>query len=824
MMRVSPAGSLLKAAIVRRGRALRLGATLACLTLLADVSAQDENQPITPVVAPEADASESETESPKADSPAADQSSEEKPAAVSPAPEAPASEKPAAEKPAAEEPAEKAPAAEEPAAETPEAADTPTVESGLSGLLPEDPPADIITTLGTLPETWTAWGEGITQKLSDFYATPPADLAAQREVIAFLKVKLGTVHRALGDYQFGSIRPQLITLRGSLARRIDILEAVLDTDAENPLSSMGPSVDKAKQDLLAATDALDGYLESVQGGVGWKTYLRTPDMRTLASGTDLAKLLAQITPVLSKLEAAAQSGDPAIRAFAASPALTTYHRDLSRTASLLTRAASGTNQNEVRVQLKALLGGLEKYEAASTTAAAVQVRTAYDLLRSLAADGGARLTFALRQHYFNSNVQIAVSESFLNRLLSKSQTEEGGVRDFVLGADVFGSQVTSTNSTFDLLPSERHAVIRINLMGTVDTDTEAYKSNVIIYSNGHNQFFGNKDIHFDGITFSTTPAQIQVSASNQPVGASTKVDRIPLLGKFARNLAMEGAIKMQPQSEAIAAERVSSRVGPEFDSAVDSQFSELNSKLNEKVVVPLKSDKLFPDYQATRTTDTELQLFSRLMADNQLAGDSNPAASLAESEVALRVHESLINNALDRLELAGKMMTDDEFHLFLEGKLSNLRKKPVDLKDPQPATTPDADLHPQAFIFADQDPLRVKVADGKIVMIIRAGFHRDEAKGGDIPPQIVSVPLALRVDGEEIVITRGDVSVDPVEPPANVTAQVARAGVIKSKIESAFQENRHSRKLTLDKESSTPISFSVTDIVALDGWLAFRFR
>ncbi len=696
--------------------------------------------------------------------------------------------------------------------------------NGLNGLLPEDAPADIIATLGTLPETWTAWGESITQKLSEFYSEAPNEIAAQRAAIHFLKVKLTTVKTALADPQFGSIHTQLVSLRGSLARRIDVLEAVLDTAADDPQTRVLPAIDKAKQNLLAATDAADSYLDSVQGGAGWKTYLRTADVRAATSGNSLPDLLKQIQPVFDKLENAARSTDTAVRDFTAAPALQTYHRDLGQAVSLLNRVVNSPSKNVVRDQLKELLAGLEKYEAGSTTEAAVQVRTAYDTLRNLAADGGDRLTLALRQHYFNSNVQMAVSEGFLNRMLAKSRTEQGGVRDFVLGADVFGSQITTSSSQFDLLPSEGKAVIRINLTGNVSTNTEAYKSSVIIYSNGNSQFFANKDIHFDGVTFSTDPAHIDVSSSNQPVDASTKVDNIPLLGKLARNMAMDGALKKQPEAEAIAAERVSSRVGPEFDNAVDSQFSELNSKLNEKVVVPLKSDNLYPDFKASRTTDTELQLYSRLMANDELAGDANPAASIADGEVALRVHESLINNALDRLQLAGKMMTDEEFHLFLEGKLTNLRKKPVKLADPQPATTPDADMHPQAFIFADKDPLRVKVADGKIVMIIRAGFHREEAKGGDIPPQLVTVPLAVSLQGEELVLTRGDVFVEPVDQPDNVALQVARAGVIKNKIESAFRESRHPRKLTLEKDGPNPISLHTTEVQAIDGWLSFRFR
>lgn len=699
------------------------------------------------------------------------------------------------------------------------------VPTGLKGLLAEDAPPDILATLGTLPESWTTWKEGVDQALIKFYSETADDLAGQQAALTVLKVKLATVKTALDDNQYGAIRTQLISLRGGLTRRIDVLEAVLDTLSANPLSALAPALEKAKQDLLAATDVIDGYLDSVQGGADWKHYLRTKEIRAAAmGGTDPAAFLAQVGPVLNKLQDASKSDDPAIKNFSAAPALRTYRRDLDRAVGVLTRATGGSNNDEVRNQLKALLTGLEKYEAGSTTEAAVQVRLAYDALRRSTVDNGERLTAAMRQHYFNSNIQFAISEGFLNRVLAKTQTEEGGVRDFVLGADVYGSQVTTTSSTFDILPSENGAFIRINLTGTVSTNTEAYKSSVIIYSNGNNQFFGAKDIHFDGVTFSTQPASIQVSASSQPVGASTKLDRVPLLGKFARHLALDGAERNRPAAESIAAERVSSRVGPEFDNAVDSNFSELNGKLNEKVVAPLKSDNLYPDYKATRSTDSELELYSRLMANHELAGDIVPNEPVASGELALRVHESLINNVLDRLELAGKTMSEEEIRQLLEGKLSKLSKKDVTIAEPKPVPAPDADLHPQAFIFADKDPLRIKISDGKLTMIIRAGFLRDPAKGGNIPPQIITIPLTISVQGDDIILTRGEVTVDPVDPPAKITEQIARAGVIKSKLQTGFLESRQPRKITLNKDDAQPITIHVIEILGRDGWASIRFQ
>lgn len=701
----------------------------------------------------------------------------------------------------------------------------PANSAGVKGLLPAEAPEGLLNTLGTLPETWTEWGDSVTVELTKLYGETSDNVAGQRASLDRLKVKLGTIEKALEDPQYASIHSQLSSLRGALGRRIEVIEAVLDTLAGGPTTGKGTALDTSKENLLTALDIADSYLDGVMGGEAWKKYLLTTEVRTATTNEgDLAKLVGKLKPVLAKLQAAAKSEDAAVRDFVANPALKTYLRDLDRAVVVMTRATAGVNADEVRNQLKNLFEGLEAYEATGTTDAAAKVRSAFDALRDMTADGGDRLSAVLRKHYFNSNLNIAISEGFLNRVLKKTHIEEGGVRDFILGAEVYGCQITSTESTFDLLPSENGAYFRINLTGTVSTSTEGYKQAATIYSTGNHLLTAYKDVRFDGDKFSTTPANMHVSASNEPYDASTKLDNVPIFGGVAKSIAMNAALRKRPEAEAIAAQRVTSRVGPEFDNEVDDKFTELNGKLDDKVVEPLRSENLYPDYKNYRSTDTEMDLNSRLMSDSELGGGTPAAEALLDGEMVVRLHESLINNFLDRLGVAGKTMTEDELRKLLEQKLTKLRGKEVTLEKAKEVTGDDAAKQPKAFIFTQKDPLRVKVADGKVMLIIRAGFQRDEDKGGNIPPQIVTIPLNITVEGEEVVVTRGEVSVDPVDQPDNVAEQLARAGVIKKKIETSIQDKRDSRTLKVEKDEGDPVDVNVTNIMALDGWLSIRLQ
>ena len=697
---------------------------------------------------------------------------------------------------------------------------------GLKGLLPAEAPEGLLNTIGTLPETWTPWGESVTAELTKFYGETAEDLEGQKAAIGRLKVKLETLDKALEDSQYESILPQLRALRSSLNRRIEVIEAVLDTLMADPMTGRGAAVDAAKAQLTAGIETADSYLDTVQGGDAWKKYLHTGEVRAaLASDADAAKLVETLTPVMDKTLAASKSEDAAIRDFVANGALKTYLKDLTHAVTVLKKATDGVNMDEVRKNLKDLLEGLESYEANATSDAAAKVRAAYDALRDLTADSGERLTGVLRQHYFNSNLQLAISEGFLNRVLSKTHMEEGGVQDFILGADVYGCQITSTVTKFDLLPAENGTYFRLNLTGTVNTNTESYKGPAIIFSNGSHNFTAYKDVRFDGEHFSTTPANMHVNASNQPVDASTPLDNFPIFGGVGKSIAMTEAMRKRPDAEAVAAQRVTSRIGPRFDNEVDDKFTELNGKLHSKVIDTLKGENLYPDYKTYRSTDTELDLRSRLMGEKALGGGLPSKEAVAADEMMVRLHETLVNNFLDTLGIGGKTLTEQELRKLLEDKFSKLLNKDVKLPDAKEATGDDAAKQPKAFIFTEKDPLHIKVADGKILLIIRAGFQRDEDKGGNIPPQIVTVPLTITVEGEEVVITRGDVLVDPVEAPENVAEQVARAGVIKQKIETSIQNKRDTRTLKIDKpDGGEQVNVNVTGVEAQDGWISIRVK
>ena len=94
----------------------------------------------------------------------------------------------------------------------------------------------------------------------------------------------------------------------------------------------------------------------------------------------------------------------------------------------------------------------------------------------------------------------------------------------------------------------------------------------------------------------------------------------------------------------------------------------------------------------------------------------------------------------------------------------------------------------------------------------------------DIPTQEITVPLSFKIDGKNIVIESGNVGVSPVEAPKNATLQIARSGVVRTKIQNALPTRKFDRSVTIDKGLQTPVAVGISSVKASGGWMVLTFE
>jgi hypothetical protein len=326
---------------------------------------------------------------------------------------------------------------------------------------------------------------------------------------------------------------------------------------------------------------------------------------------------------------------------------------------------------------------------------------------------------------------------------------------------------------------------------------------------------------FNGQTFWTQAARIGVNANNNTVGADTNI-HFPLLSGIARGVAMREAENKRPESEAIARSRVQDNVLPKFNSEVDKEFG-VNGSLNRQWTerrAALTEEQLNPDAETISTTESELKISSRVMGAGELGGSEPNALLFWSRGVTILAHESLMNNAADRFDIKGQALSDEELKARLEQNLTKLLGREVKFKEKEDDQQ-DAETKAQLLVFDPHDPLRFKVADGELRVTLRVGI-RQPGKD-DIPTQVVTVPVRFAVDAKNVVVDRGNVQVSAMERAPSAAEQLARAGVIRKKIEAAFPRREIDRVATIERDNRKT-NAAVTRIKALDGWLSVTFE
>lgn len=696
----------------------------------------------------------------------------------------------------------------------------PVQPAGLRGVLPVDVPVALgEDAFATLDGNWKEWGETTAKEVAKLYAEELADAAGQRQQLAVLQKKLLTMEVSLKDTRYRSIHEPLGSLHASLSRRVAIDEAVLDTLELDPKKVATEQLEGARQQVAKSLKELETELNTVKNGPAWLDYVRSAEITKLVSD----KKGPEAVPVLSAVHQKISPSDatsPEIRKFLDGARFVSLRTSLDEFVKVAAAVDQPYNPEKLRADLVNLVGSIEKFEETQASDDAAAVRKSFDAARKSAPDRGNRIAAAMSTHYFNFNLRVVASEKFLSKVVAESTTQNGPVKDFILGANVSGNQTTTATVGIDLKPSNDGIRLNLVLDGVSKSNTVGVTSEANVFTSGHHAFKAWKPIHFDGNTFTTGNGDISVSANNQTTGVSTKYSGVPLFGGFADSIARGEVEDRRGQSQAIAAQRVSSRVLPEFNKEVDTKIVDLNKNLEEKVNSKLRQKELYPSAASYRSSEDDLRVSTRLMADQELAGGDGPFVSVPTAGFVLALHESLLNNSLDRLKFAGRTMSEDELSKEIEASFSDLLGRKLNLEKKIEVAV-DAPKEIATFVFPAKDAMRFRINNGQLTLSLRAGLKQ---KDEDIPTQEIIVPLMFRIEGTNFVVESGEISVSPVDPPANAGLQIARAGVVRSKVKNTLPIRKFDRFISIDKNLQTPVQLGLAQVKASGGWLTLTFE
>ncbi|MBX3443888.1 MAG: hypothetical protein KF774_15885 [Planctomyces sp.] len=703
--------------------------------------------------------------------------------------------------------------------------DLPPLPGGptLNGILPAEVPlgltADDFAVLGG---KWTDWGDSAAVAVEELFRDHDS-LESLESDLARVEIKLGTMRKALDDNRYQSLHGPLADLYGRLRRRVDVAQAILRTQQADAGGARQRTVDAAFGELQDALSGLDRDLRRVTNGARWLPYVRADELHAAASRQDAAPDL--LIAVKDRLAGRSTLAEESQRNFLGRDSFIRLERAIDGVLSI--PPASG--QDEYIATLRdvgaALFVAIEDYEQRRDEVSARAIRDQYQAWRDVAADGGEALSDVMRTHYLNFNFRTVASEGFLRRLFRETRQESSWVNDRVMEAQVRGYQCTTSNIDVDVRPSANTAAFVLKLEGHVQSNTNAFTDQATVHTVGNHTFRAEKDLWFDGHLFTSTGCRVAVGVNNRTVNADTGI-RIPIIRGIANGIAMREVEKRRPQTDAITRNKISTQVGPRLDSEVRSQFDKASTNLEAKLYGPLRELESYPQELAVNSTDTAIIARARLMESGELGGGQWPEAAAPTDGILIQVHESLLNNSLERAGFAGREMTREEVEAELRARIEKLLGRPLERQTIAEEPTPEdeeegADAN-ATFLFDSRDAVRFHVSDGEVRIVLRTGLRRPGNE--DIPTHIIEMPLGFTVDGDQIIIKRTrTVTVRAVERSGGRGEQIVRGNIMRANIQRLLPERTIKSRFDLE-QGNKKIAVRVTDVTPRDGWVTVTAR
>ena len=513
---------------------------------------------------------------------------------------------------------------------------------------------------------------------------------------------------------------ELRRLRYDMTKRLMIWQAL--NELELPVASDKPTY----------TLASEARLSFDQFDPAWKEYLR----------------LDKVTQSFNAINSDAKGKKASARAALVrlySPTLDTHqsqfvHQLLSRwEIELLRNSASDP------VDHYELLRAIEKYERKPSGVAAHYINDQFQNLLWSTERDNQQVAALLQTHFRNANIRLTVSDRMLNRLIPSSPSIQQPVNERVLGARVNGNSEIHNTLSVQLIPDPTRLHLELKTNGHVDSDTTARKSGFEVRNSGKAKFQAFKRFAIDRFGNLDGQSSIAHAKANQRiVGVRSNLDSLPIVNWIARRIARKKIAQQAPQANMLLEQKVEGSARQQLEEGVHEKVNLMQANLKTNLLEPLVAMDLDPEAIQTATTDHRLVMRYRLAGLDQMAANSPRPMDSENDYMGVQVHQSLLNNMIERIDIASESFTPETL-------MSHL----ADVIGFNPESNQEGSKqHEAEFEFANYDPIRIDLQDGMVRIELNLKSLKVGKKGKTWRNITISSNYQPEVQGAQIRLTQ----------------------------------------------------------------------
>lgn len=628
-----------------------------------------------------------------------------------------------------------------------------------------------------------------------------AGSAANPNIVAQVLSRFSSTAPGLDHQRFARVRHALENWGSQLTPlRQDNLPNALAAARERFIAADRSDLSRAQRTAQAALARLDRFLATGgERGVAWKRYLRWNDLQTrLGRGVEPDDDL--LDDVRGRLRSGHQGLE--LRPFA----------DVAQALQLYAETSRLAGDPAARSTFEAALQTVEQQLGVAalqwTDEQAEAVGAALGQIESLGQVPD--LVHAVRGNYSHPNLLFQISDELLAVGIARPVRDVSPVQEVILGTNIRGTGHTIGDLKVQLAPSADRAVIETVFNGTTLSKTVGVNGPATIYADGTTQFHATKRLFLDAEGIQATPAVATAETRSRVRGVSVRG------GRLIQKIADRRVQQNKPESERIGSRRAERRLSRRLDDEANSKLFESNRDFVERFRAPLVRRGQFPDVFQFSTTADFLRLTALNAARHQI-GAPTPAPPLdGENALAVRLHESTVNN-LAAINLGGRTFSGDQ-----------LRNLAIDLLGKVPERLEDDDPRPWSITFAQQRPITLDVDDQRATLVIRGSGYTSN----DEPYSALNITVHYtfeRTGNGLRAVRQGGIE---IYPPGYMPGGAQRLPnrliairrVIQRKLERVFQPEIVRQGLILPGAWEKAGTLTLTQFAADDGWMVMAWR
>ena len=601
--------------------------------------------------------------------------------------------------------------------------------------------------------------------------------------------------------------PVLLTLVGiTPCLAVDLSDLRQQPLGEVPLFVVPPkdAMAEAADELKQSIGPLKRLLARSQSGSDWREYLEWPTLEKQSSSAeslDVGDLLR-----LYRLFNASENGlemhqfVTVRRALAAAIEVTvastnekaseSYHKRIEKLRGLISAAAEKGTPTSLE-GVGPLLARLT--ESRQAPAVVSRIRSALD----------------------RPNLHLQVNKELLAAAVDRKVDRVAAVNDVVLGTPVRGTGHTSGMVLLNFMPSTERAVAELNFAATNLAQTRSSKGPVTVCTEGVTELLASKRIYVNDERLWADPTSAHASTSTRTTG-------IGIRSRFGKNMirrmVQKKVAKIRPRAEAISERRAQEKVRREFEQETGEAIAKASQDYQKKFRGPLKERGWYPELLKMTTTSDQLAVIGRKALNDQIAAFTAPPAANQDAILAVRLHESLVNNA-GEITLAGRTITQEFVEEQFEARDDALPE----------SLASDPDQPPWSITFAKRKPIELNAFDGSFKLTIRGS----EYTSGDRSFPAMDIWVTYKIEsaaGTHRLIRDGEVQIYPpgFEPGGKTKLSVSETSlrrILQKRFGRVFKDVVEIEPLELPGDLAAAGPLPLKQFQARrDGWLAVGWR